>query len=129
MPSLTPRSSPARWRTAARAPGDLLAEVLGAEERVATVLDPLARPCAARWWVCPDRQTAIVELAEASGLALLAPDERDALRTTSFGTGQLLKAAVEAGCSQVLLCVGGSATVDGGAGCLQARLGIHRPPR
>ena len=99
--------------------GRLLAEVLGADERVATVLDPLARPRAARWWVCSARQTAIIELAEASGLALLAAGERDALRTTSFGTGQLLKAAAEAGCRQILLCVGGSATVDGGAGCLQ----------
>jgi glycerate kinase len=50
----------------------------------------------------------------------LRPEERDALQTTSFGTGQLLRAARDAGCRRVLLCVGGSATVDGGAGCLQA---------
>ena len=59
-------------------------------------------------------------MAEANGLARLDPTERDALRTSSYGTGQLLIAAVDAGCERVLLCVGGSATVDGGAGCLQA---------
>ncbi|MCK4341545.1 MAG: glycerate kinase [Phycisphaerae bacterium] len=100
--------------------GRLLAEALGAEQHTARVLDPLGRPCSARWWLCPDRNTAIIEMAEASGLALLSPVERDAVRTTSFGTGQLLKAACEAGCTRVLLCVGGSATVDGGTGCLQA---------
>lgn len=100
--------------------GMLLAGALGAEEETARVMDPLGRPRPARWWLCPDQRTTIVELAEASGLALLDASERDALRTTSFGTGQLLRAADDAGCSHVLLCVGGSATVDGGAGCLQA---------
>jgi glycerate 2-kinase len=100
--------------------GGLLAEALGAAEHIDTVLDPLARPRAARWWTNRDRQTAIIEMAEASGLALLAAGERNALRTTSFGTGQLLKAAADTGCRKILLCVGGSATADGGAGCLQA---------
>lgn len=100
--------------------GRLLAGALQAEERPALVLGPLGRQRDARWWLGPDRQTAIIEMAEASGLALLETAERDALRTTSFGTGQLLRAAQEAGCRRVLLCVGGSATVDGGAGCLQA---------
>ena len=101
--------------------GRILAEVLHAEERTATVLDPLGRPRTARWWLCPTASpAAVVEMAEASGLALLAPGERDPLRTTSFGTGQLLHAALAAGARHILLCVGGSATVDGGAGCLQA---------
>ena len=100
--------------------GRLLAEALGAEERSTTVLDPLGRRRHARWWLAPDQCTAIVEMAEASGVALLGPRERDALHATSFGTGQLLKAARDAGCTRALLCVGGSATVDGGAGCLQA---------
>ncbi len=101
--------------------GRILAEALHAEERTATVLDPLGRPRTARWWL--RRATpalAVVEMAEASGVALLAPRERDPLRTTSFGTGQLLQAALAAGARRILLCVGGSATVDGGAGCLQA---------
>ncbi len=100
--------------------GRLLASVLGATERVTVALDPLGRRRDARWWLIPAQQTAIIEMAEASGLALLDASERDALRTSSFGTGLLLHAAHEAGCRRVLLCVGGSATVDGGAGCLQA---------
>ncbi len=100
--------------------GRLLATALGARERHATVRDPLGRPREACWWSDPAGHTAIIEMAEASGLALLPAAERNALRTTSWGTGQLLQAASAAGCQRVLLCVGGSATVDGGAGCLQA---------
>jgi len=99
--------------------GRVLAKVLGATECAADVLDPLGREHTARWWQA-EADTALVEMAEASGLALLTPAERNALRTTSFGTGQVLRAALAAGCTRVLLCVGGSATVDGGAGCLQA---------
>jgi glycerate kinase len=108
--------------------GRLLAEALGARQRTIEVLDPLGRPRIAAWWLCPERRLAIVEMAEASGLALLKPEERDPLRTTTYGTGQLLQAAIDAGCLSVLLCVGGSATVDGGAGCLQGlgcRLADH----
>jgi len=100
--------------------GRLLAGALGYVEHRATVLDPLGREREARWWsnaLCTD---AIVEMAEASGLWLLKPQERDPTRTTSYGTGQLLRHALDAGCQRILLCVGGSATVDGGAGCLQA---------
>lgn len=100
--------------------GRVLADALGAAEQRAEVSDPLGRPRQARWWLGRRLATAIIEMAEASGLALLEPAERDALRTTSLGTGQLLRAAHQAGCRRALLCVGGSATVDGGAGCLQA---------
>jgi glycerate kinase len=100
--------------------GRIWAEAWGADARRAEVVDPLGRPRSATWWWCAAKRTAIVEMAEASGLALLKPEERHALRTTSYGCGQLIAAAVAAGCSRILLCVGGSATVDGGAGCLQA---------
>jgi glycerate kinase len=100
--------------------GVLLAARGEYEERTASVLDPRARPRAARWWCNPAARAAIIELAEASGLALLAPHERDPLQTTSYGTGQLLRAALDAGLTALTLCVGGSATVDGGAGCVQA---------
>ena len=99
--------------------GRLLAEALKAEARRVSVRDPLGRTRAAQWWLDRGSGAGIIEMAEASGLWLLAPDERDALRTTSFGTGQLMRAAIEAGCRRLTLCVGGSATVDGGAGCLQ----------
>ncbi len=100
--------------------GPLLAQALNAIEQRETVLDALGRECTARWWLTADRTTAVIEMAEASGLWRLSPAERGALRTSSHGTGQLIKAATESGARRVFLCVGGSATVDGGAGCLQA---------
>lgn len=99
--------------------GRLLADALGAEPRPADVLDPLGRVRTARWWLDRDNNAGIIELAEASGLWLLAPHERNALRTSTYGTGQLVRSAIDAGCRRLTLCVGGSATVDGGAGCLQ----------
>jgi len=94
--------------------------LLHASEQTAIVLDPLGRERMARWWWLPDRLAGVIEMAEASGLTLLAPHERRAGQTTSFGTGQLIRTAVETGARHIMLAVGGSATVDGGAGCLQA---------
>ena len=67
-----------------------------------------------------DDGTAVIEMAAASGLALLSPADRDPLRTTTFGTGELIAAAVAAGAKRIVLGLGGSGTVDGGVGCLQA---------
>lgn len=67
--------------------------------------------------------TAVLEMAAASGLALLAPDQRDATATSTFGTGQLIAAALDAGARRILLGIGGSATNDGGCGAAQA-LGV-----
>lgn len=100
--------------------GPILAATLGASVLRNRVLDPLGRPRGARWWHASAAGTAIVEMAEASGLRLLPRGQRCADRATSFGTGQLIRAAVDAGCQRVLICAGGSASVDGGAGCLQA---------
>ena len=67
-----------------------------------------------------DERTAVVEMAAACALALLKPPDRDPMRTTTFGVGQLLVAAAEAGASTIILGIGGSATIDGGIGCAQA---------
>src|SRR5207248_882454 len=67
-----------------------------------------------------DGETAVIEMSAASGLALLKPQDRNPLYTTTFGTGELLNAAVEMGAKQILLGIGGSATTDGGIGCAQA---------
>lgn len=67
--------------------------------------------------------TAVIEMAAAAGLALVPPDKRNPLRTTTFGVGQLIRAAMDAGARRILVGLGGSATVDGGCGCAQA-LGI-----
>jgi glycerate kinase len=71
-----------------------------------------------------DDGTAVIEMALASGLAIIAPDERDALHATSYGTGLLMRAALDAGVRRVIVGLGGSATTDGGAGALAA-LGVR----
>jgi len=87
------------------------------------VEDPLARPVDALFLL--DGTTAYVESAQACGLHLLAPAERDPTRTTTYGVGQLLAAARDAGATRVVVGLGGSATNDGGAGLLAA-LGVAR---
>jgi glycerate kinase len=74
----------------------------------------------ARFGVSGDRETGIVELAEASGLSLIPKHRRDPTRTTTFGVGQLIASAARRGCQTIIVGLGGSATVDGGAGAAQA---------
>jgi glycerate kinase len=81
----------------------------------ATVADPLGRPVRARWLALPDGR-AVVEAAAAVGLPLLAPDELDPLHASSRGFGELIRAALDEGATGLVLGLGGSATVDGGAG-------------
>lgn len=89
----------------------------------ATVSDPLGRPIEATWGAMGDGETAVIEMASASGLALLALDELDPLNTTTYGTGELFTAALDAGYRRFIVGIGGSATNDGGAGLAQS-LGI-----
>jgi glycerate kinase len=98
---------------------DALVATLGGELREVEVSDPLGRPLTARFALLPDGR-AVVEMAEASGLALVAESERDAWAASTRGTGELIVAAAEAGAREVLVTVGGSATTDGGAGALSA---------
>jgi glycerate 2-kinase len=98
---------------------EVLAAALRPELREALCSDPLGRPIHASWaWLGASR-TALIEMAAASGLALLDPDERDAERATSAGTGELIVAARDAGAARAILAVGGTATTDGGAGALE----------
>lgn len=90
-----------------------------------TVCDPTGRKINSFFGLADDdplseHKTAIIELADASGLKLLQRDECDPLRATTFGTGELIKYALESGVEKIILCIGGSATVDGGIGILQA---------
>ena len=98
---------------------DVLVGALGGEHRTSTVSDPLGRPIEARFALLPDGG-AVVETAQASGLGLVAEDERDAWAASTRGTGELIVAAIEASATHVLVTVGGSATTDGGAGALEA---------
>ncbi len=91
----------------------------GRKLRVGTV-DPLGRPTEAEIGVLGDGRTAVVEMAQASGLARLKPEERNPLITTTYGTGLLIRAALDAGFRRLIVGIGGSATNDGGAGMLQA---------
>ena len=94
---------------------EVLALALGGEWREAVVSDPLGRPIPARWLLLPDGR-AVVEAAAAIGLPLLQTKERDPLKASSRGLGELLLAALAASPASVLVALGGSSTVDGGAG-------------
>ncbi len=97
---------------------DALVDAVGGELRTVSVSDPLGRSIDAAF-ALGDR-VAMVETAAASGLGLVDPSERDAVQASTFGTGQLIMAAVEAGADLIYLGVGGSATTDGGAGAIRA---------
>ena len=83
------------------------------------VSGPLGDPVLARWGILGDK-TAVIEMAAASGLPLVPPSRRNPLLTDTLGSGQLIKAALDLGCTRIVLGVGGSATNDGGAGALVA---------
>jgi len=99
---------------------EALTASLGGEMRAARVADPLGRHVDARWAMLPDGRTAVVEMAEASGLRRVAEAERDPWHACTRGTGELIVAAALAGAARVLVAVGGSATIDGGAGAVDA---------
>jgi glycerate kinase len=87
------------------------------------VRGPLGAAVEARWGWLPQSSTAIIEMAEASGLQRVPPGQRDACSSSTYGTGELIRAALDEGASRVILAIGGSATNDGGAGAMQA-LGV-----
>jgi len=88
------------------------------------VADPLGRPVYAEYLMLEKEHTAIIELARASGIELLTPEERNALATSTYGTGQLIRDALDRGVEKIILTIGGSATVDGGTG-ITAALGFR----
>lgn len=93
------------------------------ELRRTHVRGPLGKTVDAAWGWLPQSHTAIIEMAEASGLQLVPVSQRDACISSTFGTGELIRAALDAGAQRVILAIGGSATNDGGAGAMQA-LGV-----
>ena len=99
---------------------DVLAYHLGLQTIGAETLDPLFRPIRAPYGLSAGGDTAFVEMAKASGLQLLRPEERNPLRTTTLGTGLLLADAQRRGAARAVLAIGGSATNDGGTGMAAA---------
>ena len=104
--------------------GDLLIERLGGQRITAPARDPFGRPISTYWGLADNGRTAIIEMANASGLRLLDRNELDPLKASSMGTGDLILAALDRNVDRIILGMGGSATVDGGTGILQA-LGVR----
>jgi glycerate 2-kinase len=103
---------------------DALVVATGGRVEERTVRGPLGEPVRARWGILGAGDTAVIEMAAASGLPLVPKDRRDPRVTTTFGTGELVRAALDAGLRKLVVGVGGSATNDGGAGMARA-LGVR----
>lgn len=100
----------------------ILTEALGGTTSRVLVHDPVGRPVVAEYGIaeCRSERTAIMEMAQASGLTLLEPEERNPLLTSTYGTGEMILDAISKGCRKFLIGIGGSATNDGGTGMLEA---------
>ena len=105
--------------------GEGTLDALGGANRTSKVQGPLGKPISADWRF--HEKTAVIEMARASGLALVGgPDGNDPMAASTFGTGQLIDAALNLGAKRIVVCLGGSATTDGGLGAVRA---IHAPAR
>lgn len=102
----------------------LLAAQTDGEKQPLAVKGPLGVPVTALWATCRGGTTAMMEMAAASGITLLGDGPRDVLRASTWGTGELIRAALDAGCRRILVGAGGSATNDGGTGAAAA-LGVR----
>jgi glycerate kinase len=103
--------------------GSLIIEKCGGKVIEKEVQDPLGRKIKASFGLIDNGQTAVIEMADASGLRLLNKAELNPLKASSYGTGELVKFALDAGVNKIIIAMGGSATVDGGCGILNA-LGV-----
>lgn len=99
---------------------EALVTATGGQVLYEEVVGPLGTPLKAHWGILGDSETAIIEMAAASGLPLVPADQRDPRITTTYGTGQLIKAALDKGLRKIIIGIGGSATNDGGAGMAEA---------
>ncbi|MHA7109752.1 glycerate kinase [Sunxiuqinia elliptica] len=97
-----------------------LLTALGGQLISIQVKNPLGRLTDASYGILGDKQTAVIEMAAASGIELLKPEERNPMLTSTFGTGQLLLDAMQRGCRNLIIGIGGSATNDGGTGMAKA---------
>lgn len=99
---------------------EAVAAALGAELQTATATGPLGDPVRAQYAWVRGQRIAVIEMAAASGLELVPTAQRNPMFTTSYGTGELMAAAAKRGARRIIVGLGGTATVDGGAGILQA---------
>ncbi|SFE86909.1 glycerate kinase [Alteribacillus iranensis] len=99
---------------------DTMITATGGEKKSIEVTGPLGESVSASYGILGDRKTCVIEMAEASGLYLVPQDKLDPMKATTYGTGELIKHALDQGYTSFILALGGSATNDGGAGMLQA---------
>jgi glycerate kinase len=99
---------------------EALVTATGGQMRQERVRGPLGEEVEACWGILGDGETAVIEMAAASGLPLVPPERRDPRITTTYGTGELIRAALDAGLRRIIIGIGGSATNDGGTGMAQA---------
>lgn len=99
---------------------DSIAPFVGGISKTVTVTGPLGKQIEAQYIFDPVSKTAYIEMAKSCGLTLLKEDQRDPYLTTTYGVGELMKDAISEGAEKLFICIGGSATNDGGAGMLQA---------
>jgi glycerate kinase len=99
---------------------DAVIRATGGEIKEVAVTGPLGEPTTAHYGLLPDGQTAIMEMASASGIELVPIDRLDPMKATTYGTGEMIRSALEGSVRDVILGIGGSATVDGGTGMAQA---------
>lgn len=103
---------------------EALVSATGGQLLHAQVTGPLGEPVEATFGLLGDGQTAVIEMAACAGLPLVPPERRDPRLTTTYGVGELIRAALDSGCRHLIIGIGGSATNDGGAGMAQA-LGVR----
>ena len=103
---------------------ETLVESTGGDIRTSPVTGPLGEKVNAQWGALGDGRTAVIEMARTSGLALVPTDKRDPLHATTYGLGEVIRHALDAGFRRFIVGIGGSATNDGGAGMAQA-LGVR----
>ena len=99
---------------------DALVEGMNGKRQTVTVKGPLGEPVCAEYGIIEESKTAIIEMSAASGITLISANQRNPLHTTTYGVGEMIKDAIEKGCRNFIIGIGGSATNDGGIGMLQA---------
>lgn len=104
--------------------GDLIIHQLKGKRIIKEVSDPFGRPVSSSFGLIEEGRTAVIEMANASGLRLLKDEVLDPLHATTFGTGELIRYALDEGVSRIIIGLGGSATVDGGVGIVKALGGL-----
>ncbi len=99
---------------------DIIIEKNSGKRKKVSVLNPLGKKIVAEYGIIPHNNKAVIEMAAAAGITLISENERNPMKTTTYGVGQMIADAIKNGCRSFLICIGGSATNDAGTGMLSA---------